>query len=30
MHEMPSREKIGVAVTSELGPRLRNAGQDFR
>jgi hypothetical protein len=30
MHEMPSREKFGMAVTSEFGHRLRHAGQDFR
>jgi hypothetical protein len=30
MHEVPSREKFGVAGTSELGHRLRHAGQDFR
>ena len=30
VHEVPSREKFGVAATSELGHRLRYAGQDFR
>jgi hypothetical protein len=30
MHEMPGREKFGVAATRELGHHLRQAGQDFR
>jgi hypothetical protein len=30
MHGMPSREKLGVAVTGELGHRVRHAGQDIR
>jgi hypothetical protein len=30
MHEMPSREKFGVAVTSERGHCLRHAGRDVR
>jgi hypothetical protein len=30
MYEMPSREKFGVAVTRELGHRLRHAGQGVR
>jgi hypothetical protein len=30
MHEMPSREKFGLAMTSQLGHRLRHAGQDVR
>jgi hypothetical protein len=30
MHEMPSREKFGVAATSERGHRLRHAGQGVR
>jgi hypothetical protein len=30
MHEMPGREKFGVAATREFGHCLRHAGQDCR